>query len=221
VAFYGLDVVPEGAQQFVRSIPLAKALDANTIVATRMNHTGLMPEHGFPARALVPGWIGSCSIKWLSEIRVLKEEFQGFYMQSAYRMPRANSASQRSGPESDAITSLRVKSIITSPLDGALLPWAADITLLGAAWAGEQAIQKVEISTDGGHIWHSATLGSKSGRYAWHLWKREWNPQRPGSYLILSRATDDHGHSQPFQSKWNPGGYLWNGVDHVRVTLQA
>src|SRR5437763_11708 len=80
VAFKGLDIVPAGALEFVRSIPITKALEPTTLVALQMNGAPLQPQHGFPARSLVPGWIGSCSIKWLCEIRVLSEEFSGIYM---------------------------------------------------------------------------------------------------------------------------------------------
>ena len=221
VAFKGLDVVPDGAHEFVRSIPIEKALEPNTLIALRMNGAALAPEHGFPARALVPGWIGSCSIKWLREIHVMKSEFPGFYMQSAYRLPQSNVA-VNSGSEvkSNAITSLALKSIITSPLDGYTIRTARGgrVEIRGAAWAGEYAIAKVEVSSDGGQRWERATLGLEQSKYAWRLWSHDWQPI-PGSYHLFARAIDNYGNCQPLRPVWNSSGYLWNGIDQVHVTI--
>jgi DMSO/TMAO reductase YedYZ molybdopterin-dependent catalytic subunit len=221
VAFKGSDIVPEGAQEFVRSIPIAKAVDPSTLIALQMNGTPLAPEHGFPARALVPGWIGSCSIKWLTEIRVLAEEHDGFYMRSAYRLPDAGSQLLHKTGATRAITSLKVKSIITSPQEGTQIQGAERVSVSGAAWAGERTIRKVEISTDGGRRWHAADLGSEHSKYAWRLWTYNWKPATPGQYILQARATDDRGSIQPVQPSWNPSGYLWNGIDKVRLTVKA
>jgi sulfite oxidase len=235
VAFKGLDIVPPGAHEFVRSIPVSKALEPSTLVASHMNGAALTREHGFPARALVPGWIGSCSIKWLCEIRVLQNEFNGFYMSSAYRLPGA-SFSRRSSSNSrsrsnkradhgraEPITSLVVKSIIAHPQDGATVSLQGPevLTVSGAAWAGENAIERVEVSTDGGHSWRNANLDPEQAKYAWRLWKYTWRPARGGAYLLQSRATDRNGNTQPQETRWNPSGYLWNGIDQIRVTVAA
>jgi DMSO/TMAO reductase YedYZ molybdopterin-dependent catalytic subunit len=235
VAFKGLDIVPPGAQEFVRSIPISKALEPSTLVASHMNGAALTPEHGFPARALVPGWIGSYSIKWLCEIRVLQNEFNGFYMSSAYRLPdgsfsgrspfnsRSRSNQGAGHGRTEPFTSLVVKSIIAHPQDGATVsPQAsAVLTVSGAAWAGETEIEKVEVSTDGGHSWHNAGLDPDQAKYAWRLWKYTWRPAQGGAYLLLSRATDRNGNTQPQETRWNPSGYLWNGIDQIRVTVAA
>ena len=234
VAFRGMDVVPSGANDFIRSIPLEKALDLHTLVALRMNRAPLTAEHGYPARALVPGWIGSCSIKWLTEIRVLRNEFDGFYMRSAYRIP-----STQATEDAKPITSLHVKSIITSvtPLrvgtqtftpsqdqNSALPEYAVSnrepIRVHGAAWAGENAIAKVEISTDGGRSWRAATLGNERSPYAWRLWSFDWNPARFGTFALQARATDSRGNVQPATPPWNSGGYMWNGIDEVRILVE-
>jgi len=223
VAFHGLDVVPEGNAAFIRSIPIEKALDPNTLLAMRMNGLPLTPEHGFPVRGIVPGWIGSASIKWLQEIRVLPKEFDGFYMSPGYRRTVTDETAGADDGRSDrtiAITSLQVKSVITQPSDGAVLASQTPLTIRGASWAGESAIAKVEISVNEGRVWHLANLGSDYAKYAWRLWDYEWRPMRPGPYTILSRATDAAGRSQPMEPRWNPAGYLWNGVDRVHVELR-
>jgi DMSO/TMAO reductase YedYZ molybdopterin-dependent catalytic subunit len=223
VAFRGLDAIPPGASEFIRSIPIEKAMERGTLLATKMNDSPLTPSHGFPVRALVPGWIGSASIKWLQEIRVLSHEFRGFYMDPGYRIPVASASAPESGPaKTVALTSLRVKSIIAQPADGAVLEVSPrqPLTIRGAGWAGESAIAGVEVSTDGGRTWHPAVLGPNHSKYAWRLWHYDWQPAGPGSYVILSRATDSAGRVQPMEPRWNPGGYLWNGVDKIHVQIR-
>src|SRR5712672_1279139 len=87
VMFRGLDEVPGKVPPFVRSIPMEKALDSDTLIATHMNGAGLTRHHGSPARALVPGWIGAASCKWLTEIKVLEKECDGNFMSPGYRFP--------------------------------------------------------------------------------------------------------------------------------------
>lgn len=223
VAFRGLDVIPPGASGFIRSIPIEKAMERTTLLATKMNGSPLTPSHGFPVRALVPGWIGSASIKWLQEIRVLSHEFHGFYMDPGYRIPAASGSTAESGQvKTISLTSLRVKSVIAQPADGAVLELSPrqPLTIRGASWAGESAIARVEVSTDGGRTWHPATLGPDHAKYAWRLWHYDWQPIEPGPYVILSRAADSAGRVQPMEPRWNPGGYLWNGVDKIHVQIR-
>src|SRR5579863_9513108 len=123
VMFRGLDEVPGKVPPFIRSIPIEKALDGDTLIATHMNGSPLTKHHGFPARALVPGWIGAASCKWLSEITVLDNEFDGNFMKPGYRMPNhpLKAGEALNVDESHVLTSLRVKSIITSPSQGSNL----------------------------------------------------------------------------------------------------
>ena len=206
---------------------MGKAQDQDTIVATEMNGLPLTPEHGYPARGLVPGWIGSASIKWLTEIRVLTHELEGYFMDSAYRLPAhsgeavgENATVPAGAQRGSVITSLPVKSIIATPSDGSVIDSAAaSVRVFGAAWAGTSTVAHVEISTDSGKSWQPAALGSEHARYTWRFWDFEWKPREEGTYVILSRATDNRGRSQPLEMQWNPGGYLWNAADRVRVTV--
>lgn len=225
VAFLGA-ASPSPEPAFIRSIPMEKAIDPDTIVATETNGAPLTPEHGYPARALVPGWIGSASIKWLTEIRVLTHELRGYFMDSAYRLPassiegsRENSTVPAAKQLGTVITSLPVKSIIAAPEEGAIVSSGGLVRVFGAAWAGESTVARVEISTDDGRSWQPANLGSERARYAWRLWEFEWKPPKEGTHVILSRATDNRERSQPLEMRWNPGGYLWNAADRVRVTV--
>ena len=217
VMFRGLDEVPGKVPPFIRSIPIEKALDSDTIIATHMNDAPLAKHHGFPARALVPGWIGAASIKWLTEIKVLESEFVGNFMSPGYRFPNqpVKPGDAVKPEDTHVLTGLNVKSVISSPLDGTTLK-TGKVAVHGVAWAGEADIVRVEISTDGGTSWSPASLGHEHARYAWRLWKYEWKA-KSGDYSIACRATDSHGRTQPGTPVWNPSGYLYNAVDQVRI----
>jgi len=218
VMFRGLDEVPGKVPPFIRSIPIEKALDADTLIATHMNGSPLTKHHGFPARALVPGWIGAASCKWITEIKILDKEFAGNFMSPAYRLPNepVKPGDTVKPEDTHPVTALSVKSVISGPRDSATLK-AGRTTIHGAAWAGEADIVKVEISTDGGMIWDHATLGRDQAHYAWRLWTYDWKPGKRGDYTIVSRATDNQGRSQPSRAVWNPSGYLYNAVDQVNI----
>jgi sulfite oxidase len=217
VMFRGLDEVPGKVPPFIRSIPIEKALDSDTLIATHMNGAPLTKHHGFPARALVPGWIGAASCKWLTEIKILESEFVGNFMSPAYRFPNqvVKPGDAVKPEDTHVVTGLNVKSVISAPLDGASLK-AGRVTVHGAAWAGEADIVKVEVSIDGGVSWTPAVLGHEQARYAWRLWSYE-RKANGGDYVILSRATDSEGRTQPTTAVWNPSGYLYNAVDQVRI----
>jgi DMSO/TMAO reductase YedYZ molybdopterin-dependent catalytic subunit len=220
VMFRGLDEVPGKVPPFIRSIPLQKALDADTLIATHMNATPLTKHHGFPARALVPGWVGSASCKWLTEIKVLEAEFVGNFMNPGYRLPNqpVKPGEVVKPEDTHPVTALGVKSVIAGPSDGATLK-AGRVVVHGAAWAGEADIAKVEVSTDGGANWIPAKLGRDQSRYAWRLWSCDWKAGKAGDYVIQSRATDSQGRTQPAAPFWNPGGYLYNAVDEVKIRV--
>lgn len=218
VMFRGLDEIPGKVPPFIRSIPIEKAMDADTLIATHMNGSPLVRHHGFPARALVPGWIGAASCKWLTEIKVLDQEFDGNFMKPGYRMPNhsISPGGEVNAADTHPITSLGVKSIIAQPADASSVKSRA-FRIHGAAWAGEAAVARVEISTDGGTTWRPAQLGGRQARYAWRLWDYVWTAPQAGEYTIMSRATDDQGRAQPQAAAWNPSGYLYNAIDQVKI----
>jgi sulfite oxidase len=222
VMFRGLDEVPGKVPPFIRSVPIEKAMDADTLVATHLNDAPLPKHNGFPARAMVPGWIGAASCKWLTEIKVLDKEFEGNFMSPGYRMPNQPVKPGEAVKPEDThpVTALNVKSIITAPLDSSTAH-SRILNIKGVAWAGEADVTRVEVSTDGGSSWQPAELGKDHARYAWRLFQYRWKAPKPGDYVILSRATDNQGRTQPATPVWNPSGYLNNAIDQVKVHVQV
>jgi DMSO/TMAO reductase YedYZ molybdopterin-dependent catalytic subunit len=221
VMFRGLDEVPGKVPPFIRSIPIEKAMDSDTLVATHLNGAPLPKHNGFPARALAPGWIGAASCKWLTEIKVLDKEFEGNFMTPAYRMPNQPVKPGEAVKPEDTrpVTVLNVKSLIASPGEGLVRGPAVNVR--GVAWAGEADVIKVEVSVDGGATWQAAELGNEKARYAWRLWIFRWKPAKGGDFVIASRATDSQGRVQPPTPVWNPSGYLNNAIDRVKVHVEG
>lgn len=221
VMFRGLDEVPGKVPPFIRSIPIEKAMDADTLVATQMNGAPLTKHHGFPARALTPGWIGAASCKWLTEIKVLDKEFEGNFMSPGYRWPnQPGKPGEPVKPEdTHPLTGLNVKSLIVSPGDGSAVR-AGTVRVQGTAWAGENDVVRVELSTDHGNTWEPAQLVGEQARYAWRLWTFQLRA-KPGDYVVAARATDNQGRTQPATPVWNPSGYLNNAIDQVKIHVQG
>ena len=222
VALNGADKPVGKMPDFIRNVPMKKALDPDTVLAYEMNGEPLPILHGFPLRAVVPGWEGAYSVKWLTNIQVIDKEHEGFFVKTAYRYPNRRVAPGEAVAPQDMVplTGLVVKSFISSPLDGATMA-PGKVRVSGFAWAGEDNITKVDVSMDNGSSWFPAKLGKERERYAWQSFEYEFNITQPGSYLLMSRATDDKGNVQPVAPQWNPSGYLWNVIDKVRINVKA
>ena len=219
VMFRGLDEVPGKVPPFIRSIPLEKAMDGDTLIATHMNGSPLAKHHGFPARVLVPGWVGAASCKWITEIKVLATEFRRKFHEP--RLPHAQPACAtwtacESGGYPSADCAHREVGDCRAERWRQSETGTSDV-VHGAAWAGEADIIKVEISTDGGVSWNPAALNHEHAHYAWRLWSYQWKPGKAGDYAIMARATDNLGRTQPTAAAWNPSGYLNNSIDQVRI----
>jgi hypothetical protein len=207
---------------FVRQAPIDKAMHPDTIVAYEMNGQAIPPVHGFPLRAIIPGWEGAYSVKWLNVLRVSAAEADSFWVATAYRYPvrRIAPGAAVEAKDTAPLRSLAVKSLVTRPLDGATLP-SGPIAVAGFAWAGEAGIARVDVSTDAGASWRPARLVGEGARYTWRRFELSFQPPRPESYLILSRATDTEGRTQPAIAQWNPSGYLWNQPDSIRIEVKG
>jgi DMSO/TMAO reductase YedYZ molybdopterin-dependent catalytic subunit len=222
VLFNGADVPIGTMPDFMRAIPLAKAIHPDTLLAFEMNGQPLTASHGFPLRVVAPGWAGDNWVKWLTNIEVRDKEFDGFFMKTAYRHPVRTVAPGTAVDPADMtpVHSLRPKSVIVSPVDGQTVAPGA-VKIQGAAWAGEYAISSVEVSADNGRNWRAATLGPDKAKYGWRFWETDWSAGRIGSYVLMARATDESGETQPLVEEWNPSGYLWNVAQQVRVEVSA
>jgi len=216
VCFEGFDI-PKGKAQikFIRSIPIEKAMDS-TLLAYEMNGEPLPLEHGFPLRALALGWTGANCVKWLSKITVLNSPVESFFMDRVYRIFQKGEE-----PSSgEVITGITIKSIITQPLKDDQVP-AGLIPIRGAAYAGEDGIELVEVSLDEGQTWHPATFIGLNVPFAWRHWEYLWNTESKGSATIMARATSTSGNRQPDSAEWNVLGYCNNGVEEHAITIKV
>jgi DMSO/TMAO reductase YedYZ molybdopterin-dependent catalytic subunit len=210
------------AAPVIRSIPLAKAMDPNTLIAWSMDGQPLPWIHGYPLRLVVPGWVGSASTKWLHTLTVLDAPFKGTYMDSSYRVPRhAIEPGQKMPPDAVSAEAWPVKSIITSPAPNARGRVGSPLVIRGRAWVGEGAVERVEISSDEGKTWQRAELSKAADKFAWRTFTHETKPAQPGYTTFIARAWDDRGNAQPAIPAWNPLGYFWNGWHRVGVVIEA
>ena len=214
LAFEGLDK-PLGSSgiKFIRSIPIDKAM-SSTLLAYEMNGESLPLEHGYPLRSLALGWTGANCVKWLHKITLLDRPFEGFYMDSVYRLFQKDE-DPKSG---EVVKRIKVKSIITQPLPGETLE-AGPITILGAAYAGEVDIERVEFSLDNGKSWEVAELIGPHEPFAWRQWQYVWEVKENGEYTIMARATDTEGRRQTENAHWNVLGYGNNGIREHAIEL--
>ena len=222
VTVNGADTGIAKTPDFIRSLPMRKALDAATLLALKMNGETLPALHGFPVRLVVPGWDGTSWVKWVNSIAVADEPDRGFFMDPAYRFPKHPllPGAPVNRADLEVIEGMPVKSYITGHSDGDKVPFAP-VTLRGIAWAGEERITKVEVSTDSGVTWTEARLSPQDLPFTWRLWTVEWKPSQPGYYTVLSRATDSAGRVQPLVATWNPSGYLFNAVDRIGLMVEG
>ena len=220
ILFDGSDVPIGKMPDFQRTIPVAKALDPDTLLAFEMNGEALPIEHGFPLRLIVPGWAGDSWVKWLQHIEVLDHEFEGFWMKTAYRHPAhaVEPGAVVDPKDMVPVTDLNVKSVIATPAAGWIAPGRVRIS--GTAWSNTSPVESVDVSVDGGNTWKHAKLGKDKGRYAWRFWELDWLAS-DGPHTIMARAANAAGQRQPLTQEWNPSGYLWNAVQRVDIEVTA
>jgi sulfite oxidase len=212
VELRGADVPPmPSVPSFHRSIPIARAMDPTTLVALRMNGEPLGLAHGAPMRLVVPGWAGDHWFKWLTTIRAQREETPGFYMQTGYRYPRhpVEPGAAVAPEEMEPLTTFPIKSVIARPADGGRQPRGAQ-EIVGIAFSGEAAIDRVEVSLDHGASWKRAALEGAGGAGRWQVFRFGFDAG-PGRMRAVARAVDARGTAQPERAAWNPSGYFWNG----------
>jgi DMSO/TMAO reductase YedYZ molybdopterin-dependent catalytic subunit len=207
---------PAGKMQFARSIPLEKAR-TDVLLAYKMNGAELPPQNGFPVRAIVPGWYAVASIKWLQRIIVTDHPFTGYYqtIDYAYWNRRAEEA------ELAPVTELQIKAEIAKPAQGETVPANSSVRVHGAAWTSGGEITKVELSTDGGASWKETELIDKPIQNAWRRWEYQWQtPSQPGKQILIARATDSQGRTQPVERDADRGTYMINHLLPIEVEVR-
>jgi DMSO/TMAO reductase YedYZ molybdopterin-dependent catalytic subunit len=206
---------PAGELRFARSIPLTKARE-DVLLAYKMNEVDLPAQHGFPLRAIVPGWYAMASIKWLKRIIVTNKPFNGYYQTLDYAYWK------RRGEIADLVplSEIAIKAEIARPAEGEIISANSKVRIHGAAWTGDGEIVKVEISTNGGASWDKAKLIGESKPNAWRLWEYEWKtPACSGKQTLIARATDSGGRIQPVEHDPDRGTYMINHLLPITVEV--
>ena len=222
VAFAGLDKVVRHGETFGfgGSIPLEKALSSEAILAYEMNGVALPPLHGFPLRAIVPGYIGARSVKWLSGVRVQTTPSENYFQTRAYRLFAPQVTPEAARAEDGLVlleNSLNAAICVPGPDDRLA---AGDVTVQGYALSGgSRLVARVDVSADGGRTWATADL-QHSGPWAWQFWEARLE-LRPGIAELVARCWDSAANSQPerLESVWNFKGYMNNAWHRVRVAV--
>ncbi|MFI6322704.1 sulfite oxidase [Nonomuraea sp. NPDC050556] len=195
----GLDAPFEGYGHVRRPLPAEKAMD-DVLVAYEMNGEPLPPDHGFPVRLVVPGWVGIASIKWLGDIQVATTHLSSPWNTEFYKDVRVH-----------------------PPKSAFELPWNAEFTagepyvLRGRSWSGAGTVTRVEVSTDEGRTWREARTNPHP---AWSTWQIDWTPEKRGPATLRARATDESGETQPASTPTHPFGYHFNAVVHHPIHVR-
>lgn len=210
-----VDLVCTGGDtaQVERGLPMAVAMEPNTMVVWSMNGAPLLPAHGFPVRLLVPGWIGVASVKWLIKLEVIDRPFDGVFNNVRYMLQ------DRSSGHPDAPATVQpVKSYINQPAPGSTVQRGQRL-ITGYAWSGYGPIARVEISADGGQTWRDARILEPRLPLAWVRFDLPWDAQAVGTVKLASRATDELGNVQAETVEWNRQGYSMNAIYSFDVTV--
>jgi DMSO/TMAO reductase YedYZ molybdopterin-dependent catalytic subunit len=225
VTFDGADgPVLEKTPDFVKSLPVWKALDESTLVVYQMNGEPLPHWNGFPVRLVVPGWTATYWVKHLIAVNVVDKPLTNFWMKSAYRIPKGKFpiVDRFVSQETDAntpITEMVVNSLITNPHDHQRFKLGEAVEINGVAWDGGYGIAVVEVSTDGGASWRPAEFGKDYGRFSWRQFNYRFTPAAAGEHVILARAANRSGATQTFSLIANPAGYHHNVVQKIAIVV--
>lgn len=221
----GADTTPLPTMpHFVKSIPLAKAMDQYTLVAMSMNNAPLPLLNGNPARLVVPGWTGTYWTKHINHIQISSKPLENFWMKTAYRVPAGMFPVQlpfksQDNDKTAPITEIVVNSLIADPLEGAEVE-RSGFTIRGVAWDRGNGISRVEVSIDGGKTWQDALLERSAGDFAYRRFTLRTGLLKPGTYDLACRATSNSGEKQAEKLKWNPGGYHDNVPRPIKVVVR-
>ena len=209
----------EGKLPISRGVPIEKAMNPHNLIAFEQNGAPIHPMNGAPLRLVVPGWPGSCSQKWLTRVWLRDQVHDGPKMTgTSYRVPNRPVEAGEKVDKKDfvIINAMPVKSLITSPATGQETK-DGKLALRGHAWAGDDSVERVDLSIDFGATWIQAQLAAPSNPYAWQTFNAEITLPQKGYYEVWARATSDKGVAQPHAIAWNPKGYLNNSMHRIAV----
>ncbi len=223
IAFRSLEApVPPypAADRFEKVLPLERANDGGVTVAYEANGSTMSLLNGFPLRLVVPGWYATYWVKMLTEIEVMSHPGEGFWMTTAYKIPDTPNGAMtpgETGVKMVPINAMVPRSFITSPNQNQPAAHGKPLTVKGFAFGGNSALKSVKISTDGGTTWHDAQLGKNWGEYGAREWQLGFTPEKPGTYRIMAKAVNAAGQEQPMKAGWNPGGFMYNAIEHIDI----
>ena len=224
VAFDGADgpAMP-ATPDFVKSIPVERAMDDSTLIAFEMNGKPLPHFNGFPARLVVAGWTGTYWMKHLTTIDLRSKPQGGFWMNPAYRIPAGlfptvDHFKTQETPQNQPITDIVVNSLVTSVVDGQRVKKGQMVEVAGVAWDGGRGIRDVEISLDDGHSWFLALLGKDLGRFSFRTFSHKFRVG-DAAPIIKVRAYNTRGDTQVEKLVMNPAGYHHNVVQRIRLEV--
>lgn len=208
-----VDVVSQGGDfaEMQRGLPIEIALDPEVMLVWQMNGQPLPNPNGGPVRLLVPGWGGIASTKWIVGLELIDSPFQGHFNVESYVIKDEDGAVLR------PVQNMPVKSVITAPAPGSSLTAGAQ-TVAGYAWSGYGAVAGVEVSVDGGANWAEAPIVLEAGPRSWVRFEYGWDAPA-GEAVLMSRAVDVRGLTQPVTVPWNKSGYQMNAIYEVPVSV--
>jgi DMSO/TMAO reductase YedYZ molybdopterin-dependent catalytic subunit len=226
VGYYGADTHlsgDPGREPISRGVPIAKALERESLIAWKMNGEDLPLQNGYPLRLVCAGWPASVSGKWLKKLVVRNQVHDGEKMAApSYSVPKQPVAPGSRVPNEDmkVIESMPVKSLITFPKSGITHDLRERLIVRGHAWAGDDQVSGVYLSIDFGATWLPTGVNSPANRLAWQDFSGWIQFPQPGYYEIWARAMDMQGRSQPLVIPgWNPRGYLNNTAHRIAVQV--
>jgi sulfoxide reductase catalytic subunit YedY len=215
----------EETPDFFREMAIKEALEDHIIVAYSMNGEDLPYLNGFPVRLVIPGHFSDSWVKMLSEIMVMDDYKQSFFMDVAYTVPDNDCECVISGSDFEykrkPIAAMKVKSVIGYPAENTQIKKGSKVKITGVAFDQGKGIKEVIISLDSGKSWSAAKLAAENGKYAFRMWTYEWDAKTKGDVSIMVRAINRIGNIQPQVDEigWNAGGYQYNAVDVVNVKI--
>ena len=221
--FTGMDeALIDGAPRFMKSLDIDHARDGEVMLAFQMNGEQLPLLNGFPLRLIVPGWYSTYWLKMLNNIEILDGPDDNYWMKTAYRIPDTPHASVKPGEKGFAtvpINRMVPRSFFTNLTNGETVKPGTSLPVRGIAFGGDCGVAEVQLSDDGGSTWRAATLGPDQGKYGFRRWSAEVAVPSSGTLTLQARCTNANGEAQPAESNWNPGGFMRNVIESVRLVI--